>query len=193
MSLAFDCFLAAAAAGQAEAQFEVALRLERGQWLPADSKKDVAAAREWYAKAADQQNPKAVKAMARLNNKEAARAQEEDSSEEGRNKTAENLHLWEDKIGKTWEWRAKPKMLNSEWKTIWLDHSGKCVMKEGVKKVVKSTEKYVWDVADNSDDWSMRSKGKLIIGPCRGGKPFFNYSRAEFEKEYPAEMNAVMH
>jgi len=153
----------------------VALRLERGQWLPADSKKDVAAAREWYAKAADQQNPKAVKAMARLNNKEAARAQEEDSSEEGRNKTAENLHLWEDKIGKTWEWRAKPKMLNSEWKTIWLDHSGKCVMKEGVKKVVKSTEKYVWNVADNSE----RDKGKLMIGPGAGprrtgeGSPFF--------------------
>ena len=188
--LAFDCFLAAATAGQAEAQFEVALRLERGQWLPADRKKDVAAAREWYTKAADQQNPKAVKAMARLN-KETARAQEEEE-QEGKNKTAENLHLWEDKIGKTWEWRAKPKMLNSEWKTIWLDPRGKCVIKEGVKKTVKSTAEYEWDVADNADFWA-DSKGKLIIPFERGGKPILYYSRAEFEKEYPAEMNAAMH
>jgi len=65
-SLAFDCFLVAAAAGNADAQFEVAWRLDKGKWLPPGRTKDVAAALEWYTKAADQQHSTAVIAVARL-------------------------------------------------------------------------------------------------------------------------------
>jgi hypothetical protein len=116
----------------------------------------------------------------------------DDSEDFQGNNDSENLHLWADRIGKTWEWRAK-KQFNSEWKTCELREDGSCVFKEGVKREVKSgsTATYKWQIADNSGMYG--TKGHLLIVPVRNGKPFFTFSRAKFEKQYPAEMDPKMH
>ena len=104
-----------------------------------------------------------------------------------------NLHLWADKIGKTWEWRAKPRMLNSEWRTIELASDHRCVMREGFKREVKSEEVFYWHVLGTS-------AGSLAllcrkVDPSDDGitKPVQTFSRKAFEKEYPCEVDASLH
>ena len=112
-----------------------------------------------------------------------------------------NLHLWADKIGKTWEWRNK-KQLNSEWRTIELrdDQVHTCVMQEGIKRDVKEivkgeTGQYFWQVASNA--WC-KHPGSLALfcKPQKGGglgKPVMFFNRKQFEEEYPAEVNKLLH
>ena len=61
-------------------------------------------------------------------------------------------------------------------------------MKEGVEKKLESTWKGEWDIADNGDFWTDKCKGNLVVGPTRGGKPFYYYSMAEIEKEHPRNL-----
>ena len=69
LSRAFSLFEQAATAGQADAQYEVAVRLEKGWGVG----KDVDQALGWYRRAADQNHARAAKAAARLEAERAAK------------------------------------------------------------------------------------------------------------------------
>ena len=113
-----------------------------------------------------------------------------------------NLHLWADKIGKTWEWRKK-KQLNSEWRTIELrdDQVHTCVIQEGIKRDVKEiiegeTGQFFWQVASNAwckDPGSLALFSKLQTSGGGVGKPVMCFNRKQFEEEYPAEVNKSLH
>jgi len=72
---------------------------EEGKGLPPDSKKDLAQALKWYAKAADQKLRKAVNAVARLEHEATANAAwykavaRESEEGEPSYKTEVNVHL----------------------------------------------------------------------------------------------------
>ena len=113
------------------------------------------------------------------------------TDEDGANDDDANLPLWQDLLGKTFEWRQS-RFLNSEWRTIELSPNGKCVMREGLKRETKRTSEYEWQICDNSDFWGTK-KGHLAIVPKRNGKPFRYFSRKAFEKAYPSELDSKLH
>jgi hypothetical protein len=110
-----------------------------------------------------------------------------------------NLHLWADLIGKTWEWRKEARMLNSEWRTIELASDHRCVLREGVKREVKSEEVLYWHVCSNAKDFGSNAGSLALLGtppPSDGDglpKPFQHFSRKAFEKAYPSEVDASLH
>jgi hypothetical protein len=75
-----------------------------------------------------------------------------------------NLHLWADLIGKTWEWRKEARMLNSEWRTIELASDHRCVLREGVKREVKSEEVLYWHVCSNAKDFGSNAGSLALLG-----------------------------
>lgn len=108
-----------------------------------------------------------------------------------------NLHLWADLIGKTWEWRKKARMLNSEWRTIELASDHRCVMREGVKREVKSEEVLYWHVCSSHKDWNSNAGSLALLPKARKddgiAKPLEHFSRKAFEEAYPSEVDASLH
>ena len=111
--------------------------------------------------------------------------------EDDGNNDQENLHLWEDLLGKTWERREKPSF-KSKWKTMELMRDGTLVIEEGVKREVKDTDEKCWQITDNTDFWGSK-KGNLIVVGSRNAKPLEYWSLEKFKKKFGKEKDPKMH
>ena len=136
-------------------------------------------------------NLQQAEAAAAKREKAMAKRKEEEAKHDAFADGEANLHMWADKIGKTWEWRKTARMLNSEWRTIELASDHKCVMREGRKREVESEEVFYWHCC-SSGSLALLSKK---VEPSDDGitKPVQQFSRKAFEKAYPCEVDASLH